>query len=128
MSFDYGTDPAAIFFPLQLAGFQKENCFTQTLYFVYEGGVLVTTKYADVWTDTILPDVGLVDVSARFPGIVGSTIEQITFEDRSIVRISTGYSQPIITLEMNSGQKIRFSINFGEVDEDDRAAYYELIP
>lgn len=64
-----------VFYPMALPEFQKENCYTKTLYFVYDGGVLISTQYADFWTDTILPNVELVDVSEHFECVVGSTIE-----------------------------------------------------
>lgn len=114
-----------VFYPMSLPEFQKDHCFTQTLYFVYAGGVLITTQYVDFWTDTILPDVEMVDVSEFFDGIVGSTIKQFTYDHRSVV---TGYGQPITIIEMDSGRKIRFSINFGDVKEEERAAYFELLP
>lgn len=120
-----GTDP--VFFAIDLPEFKKDNCFIQTLYFVYDDGVLITTQYADFWTDTILPDADLVDVSDRFDGIVGSIVKNFTFESRSVEKGNTHYGQPITTIEMNSGHKIRFSINFGEVRKEERAAFYELL-
>lgn len=116
-----------IFYPMSLPEFHRDNCFTQTLYFVYDGGVLISTQYADFWTDTILPDIELVDVSEHFKGIVGSTIKSFTYDHRSVVKGTTHYGQPITTIEMNSGQKVRFSINFGEVKKEECAAFYELI-
>lgn len=65
-----------VFYPIDLPEFRKDNCYTKNLYFVYDGGVLITTQYADFWTDTVLPDAKLVDVSEHFEGIVGSTIER----------------------------------------------------
>lgn len=120
-----GNDP--IFFPMNRPEFKKNNCYTQTLYFVYDGGVLISTQHADFWTDTILPVKDFIDVSAHFDGIVGNTIKSFTYDHRSVVKGTTHYGQPITTIEMDSGQKIRFSINFGEVKEEDRAAYYELL-
>ncbi len=115
------------FFTMDLPEFHKDNCYTQTLYFVYEGGVLITTPYADFWTDTILPTVDLIDVSDRFDGIVGNSIKGFTYDHRTVVKGTTQYGQPITTIEMDSGHKVRFSINFGEVKEEERAAFYELI-
>lgn len=115
------------FFALDLPKFKKDNCYTQTLYFVYDGGVLVSTQYADFWTDTILPTVDLTDVSEHFDGVVGNTIKGFAFDHRSIIKGTTHYGQPITTIEMDSGRKVRFSINFGEVKNEERAAFYELI-
>lgn len=116
-----------IFYPMVLPKFKRDNCYTKTLYFVYEGGVLISTQYADFWTDNVLPEAGLVDVSKYFKGIVGSTIEQFTFEYRSVVKGTMHYDQPITTMEMDSGRNVRFSINFGEVNQEERAAYFELV-
>lgn len=116
-----------IFFKMRLPTFRKDNCFTQTLYFVYDGGVLVTTQYGDFWTDTSLPAKALTDVSERFAGIVGDTIKDFTFENRSIAKESIHYGQPITTIETDAGRKVRFSINFGEVEQEERAAFYELL-
>ncbi len=120
-----GEEP--IFFSLDLPKFKKDNCYTQTLYFVYDSGVLVSPQYAAFWTDTILPDVDLVDVSDRFDGIVGNSIKAFTYDHQTIVKGTTHYGQPITTIEMDSGHKVRFSTNFGEVKEDERAAFYELL-
>ena len=86
----------------------------------------MTTQYADLWVNTILPDKNLADVSDQFPGVVGCTITNITFDHRSIQKGNTHYGQPIVFLEMDSGRKVRFSINFGEVEEKDRAAFFSI--
>lgn len=117
----------ATFFTMDLPEFKKDNCYTQTLYFVYDGGVLISTQYADFWTDTVLPAVELIDVSEHFDGIVGNTIKGFTYDHRTVVKGTTHYVQPIATIEMDSERKARFSINFGEVKEEERAAFYELI-
>lgn len=118
---------APVFFSMDLPEFKKDNCFRQTLYFVYDGGALVSTQYTEFWTDTLLPAAELIDVSARFDGVVGSTVKGFAFGHRSIEKGTTSYGQPITTIEMDSGSKIRFSINFGEVAEEDRAAFYEVL-
>ncbi len=120
-----GTKPT--FFSMNLPGFKRDNCYTQTLYFVYDGGVLISTQYADFWTDTILPIVDLVDVSDYFDGIVGNTIKGFTYNTRSVVKGVKTCTQPITTIEMDSGHKVRFSINFSEVKEEERAAFFELL-
>ena len=121
------TDTDPVFFSMELPEFKKDNCFNQTLYFVYDGGALISTQYAEFWTDTVFPDADLVDVSEHFGGIVGSTIKDFIFDCRIVEKASAVYGQPITTVEMDSGHKIRFSINFGEVKEEERAAFYELL-
>ncbi|MBQ3085251.1 MAG: hypothetical protein IJC46_07380 [Clostridia bacterium] len=114
-------------FSINLQNFKKDNCYTQTLYFVYDGGVLITTPHADFWTDTILPSLDLIDVSDHFNGIVGNTVMGFSFDYRTIVKGNAEYGQPITTIETETGCKIRFSVNYGEVKKADRAAYFELI-
>lgn len=116
-----------VFFSMDLPEFKKENCYTQTLYFVYDGGMLISNRYADFWTDTVLPPADLVDVSSHFDGIVGSTVKGFSYDHRSVAKGTMQYGQPITTMEMDSGRKVRFSINFGEVKKEDLAAFYELI-
>ena len=112
---------------MDLPEFKKDNCYTQTLYFVYDGGVLITTQYADFWTDTILPQAELVDVSEHFAGIVGHSIQRFTYDHKTVAKGTMYYGQPITTIEMDTGHKVRFSINFGEVKDEDRAAFLELL-
>lgn len=120
-------DNPTIFYSMDLPNFKKENCFTSDLYFVYEGGVLRTTKYADFWVDSILTEAELVDVSEYFPGIVGSNIKSFSFGHKAVRKESTAYTQPITKIEMESGECVRFSINFGDVEDKDRVAFFELI-
>lgn len=115
------------FFAKLLQKFKKKHYFTRALYFVYDDGVLITTQYADFWTDTTLPIKDLMDVSEYFEGIVGHAIKSFTYAHRTVVKGTTHYGQPITTIEMDSGRKVRFSINFGEVEEKDRAAYFEFL-
>ncbi len=119
-------DEKQIFYSMNLPDFKEQNCFNDTLYFVYDDGALITTQYADFWTDTELPVDGVVDVSAHFSGIVGETIKQFKFDHRTVVRGRTHYGQPITTIEMESGTNVAFSINFGDVRDEDRAAYFEI--
>lgn len=37
------------------------------------------------------------------------------------------YGQPITTIEMDSGCKVRFSVNFGQVKEEERADFFERL-
>lgn len=122
-----GDESAPVFYSLNLPEFKKNNCYNRTLYFVYDGGVLISTQYADFWTDTVLPAVELVDVSEHFDGIVGHTIKGFTYGHRAVVKDRMYYGQPITTIEMDAGRKVRFSTNFGEAGEEERAAYFELI-
>lgn len=117
----------SIFYPLNLPKFRKDNCYTANLYFVYDGGVLITTQYADFWTDTVLPDTKMVDVSEHFAGIVGHTIRGFQYRLKTVNKGITQFCQPITIIETDSGCKVKFSTNFGDVEEDERAAFFELL-
>ena len=93
---------------------------------MYDDGALLTTQYADFWTDTEIHYNNLVDVSECFDTIVGKTVKQFVFKHRDVVKGTTYYGQPITTLEMVTGEKITFSINFGDVKEEERAAFFEI--
>lgn len=99
---------------MSLPQFHQDNCFTQNLYFVYEGGVLITTQSGAFWTDTRLPDTHLLDVSGYFNGVIGSTIQKFTYDRQIIEEGGTCYGQPVTVIEMSSGKKVKCSINFGE--------------
>ena len=120
------SDDAPVFFPMDRPGFKKDTCFNCCLYFVYDGGVLNVTQYGDYWTDTVMPDLPMTDVSAYFGGIVGHTVRRFIFDHREIAADSTEYTRPVVTIETDTGRRVTFSTNFGEVAEDDFAAYFEL--
>ena len=116
-----------VFFDMNLTTSQHKNCYRQALYFVFDGGILVTTRFADFWVDSMLPNIALINVSERFPGIVGSTIKRFTFGHNEIFKGIRNYGQPITNIEMDSGVKVRFSTNYGEADDENRVAYYCLM-
>ena len=123
---DSGQDrPAAV--SMVLPDGQKEHGCTSTLYFVYDGGVLIAEQCAAFWTDTVLPDAALDDVSANFAGVVGSAIRRFTFEHRSLVQGAVVHGQPVTTLEMDSGWKVRFSAGAGGAKGGKQAARIELM-
>ena len=119
-------DNPTIFYSMCTPTFKKENCFTSDLYFVYDGGALRTTQFADFWVDAIPDESELVDVSDFFEGVVGNTIKNFRFNHRCVRKESTTYTQPITEIEMEDGQIIRFSINFGDVENENRVAFFEL--
>ncbi|MBQ9459736.1 MAG: hypothetical protein IJU66_07355 [Oscillospiraceae bacterium] len=103
---------------------KHDNCFYCNLYLLFDGGHLVCTKYANYWVDTLLPDKPLTDVSRFFAPILGHTIQQVSFDHRSISKGTTFYGQPITTLHMDNGITLTFTINFGEVDRSDYCSYF----
>lgn len=116
-----------VFYDLNLPHFKHKNCFNQTLYFVFDDNFLVVTKYASFWVDNNLPETALVDVSKRFPDLIGSQITGFEFDHREIVKGTTHYGQPVVTIKTSSGVDAVFSINFGEVENKDRAGFYTLV-
>lgn len=114
------------FYPLDRPGFKSENCFGTPLYFRFEHETLVVTAEGKFWTTVLLPEIRVVDVSEHFPGVVGSVIQNISFDHREVRKGDACYGQPITILEMDSGQRVKFSINDGEVEEEERAAYFAL--
>ena len=115
-----------VFYDMEVTGFKQDNCFTETLYFIYDGGALITTQYADVWVDDFIPDIEMVDVSEYFPGIIGAAIESFSFSDNVANNNGRSCRQPIVTIKMDNGHKVIFTINFGEVEDKYRAAYFML--
>ena len=120
-------ETGAVFYPVSLPNFKRENCFKEDLYFIYDGGFLRTNQYGDLWVDTQLPDNPLMNVSDLFSGMIGSRINNFTFDHRTIRDGMTHYNQPITTIIMDNGTRVRFSINFGEVEDKDRVAFIDVI-
>lgn len=100
-----------------------DNCFYCNLYYLYDGGHLVCTKTAGYWTDTVFPDKPLTDVSSFFAPVIRHMIQQVSFGHHSIAKGRTFYGQPITTFHMDNGEKLSFSINFGEVEDKEYCSY-----
>lgn len=61
-----------------------------------------------------------MDISNVFgEGIVGETIESVSFDHRELERNNTSYGQPMIILSFSSGKKLKFTHNFGELPDND---------
>jgi len=121
------TGEGEVFFEVSQPGFKRDHCYTDRLYFVFDGGVLITDQYANLWVDDRLPDKPLKDCSDCFPGVVGSIIRGFSFSYRDIVKDRTHHGQPIVAMELDNGMTVMFTINFGEVEEEHRAAYYWIL-
>lgn len=119
-------DGEQVFYSIDLPNFKKQNCYNVPLYFVYDSGILITTQYADFWVDAELSIDNGTDVSEHFSCIIGETIKQFKFDHRTVIKGTAHYGQPITTIEMESGDSITFSINFGDVEVANRAAYFEI--
>lgn len=56
-----------VFCNMDLPASRHENCYRQTLYFMYDGGMPILAQYADLRTDKVLPEKTLIDVSEVSP-------------------------------------------------------------
>ena len=113
-----------VFSSIDLPHSKHNNCFYYNLYFLFDGGYLVATKYANYWVDTVLPDTSLTDVSYIFSPVIGHTIQNITFGHQSISKGKTFFGQPITTFQFDNEIKLTFTINFGEVEKPDYCSYF----
>ena len=120
-------DGKPTFYPLNIKWFTRKNCYTKKIYFVYEDGALISTQFADFWVDTVIPYKNMVDVSKKFKGVVGSRIKDFNFGHKEIVKGTTHYDQPVTVIEMDSEKRLVISTNHGEVGEEDRAAFFEIL-
>ena len=84
----------------------------------------VCAKDASYWVDTAPIDKNLVDVSHFFSPIVGHTLRQVTFGHKSIRKGITVYGQPMTSFHFDNGIKLTFSINFGEVENEEYCSYF----
>ncbi len=59
-----------------------------------------------------------IDISAIFDTCIGTRIESISFEHKTLIDGTTHYGQPTIILELSNGKRIKFSHNFGELPDN----------
>ena len=59
-----------------------------------------------------------VDLSETFcADVIGQTIQSVSFDHKTVVKGTTHYGQPTITVELSNGQKLKFSHYFGELPD-----------
>lgn len=119
-----GDHADSVFTSVDLPTSKHENCFYHNLYMIFDGGCLVCAKDASYWVDTAPIDKNLVDVSHFFSPIVGHTLRQVTFGHKSIRKGITVYGQPMTSFHFDNGIKLTFSINFGEVENEEYCSYF----
>lgn len=100
--------------------------FDRSLYFVFDGGVLVVTESPDIWCDGLLPSAETVDVSNVFSGLIGVAVSDIQFDCHEVQKGFWSGAQPIVTFEMDNGRRLTFSTNFGEVPDGAETAYFYI--
>lgn len=115
-----------VFYRMDVPGFVKDNCYTSTLYFELDNCVLVSTEDAHFWTDREIQIKSLTEVSDKFPGIIGGRIQSFDFSERIISNGTTQFCQPIATIKMDNGHQLRISMNFGEVPDEQEAAFFTI--
>ena len=58
-----------------------------------------------------------IDISPAFgQDVIGRSITAISFDHRNVVKETSSYGQATIILELNSGKKVKFTHNFGEME------------
>ena len=119
-----GETDAPVFTSVYTEKSKHDNCFYCNLYLLFEGGFLVCEREASYYVDTCLPDAPLLDVSGRFPPLIGQTIDKVSFSHNDIAKERVHYGQPITTLHLSNGHKLNFTINFGEEDRDHYCSYF----
>lgn len=116
-----------VFFDVKEGEYFQNNCYSAKMYYKYGDMALVTTQYGDFWTDRFPQNKKLKDITDKFEKILYSPIKNIYFDHNKIVKGHTVFGQPITYIEFENGRKIKTGINFGEVNDENRAAYYEII-
>lgn len=113
-----------VFYNIDYPNSKHDNCFSGTLYFVFDGGVLIITQYVNLWVDSVIPNIEISDVSDRFSDIIGTSIKNITFEHNEVLDGTTEYGQPVAILHMGNGKKLTVTNNFSEVKDDTQCVAY----
>ena len=55
------------------------KCFYSNIYIAYDGGILIATPYVEFWTDQLLPNTLMLDISDQFGPMIGASIDSIRF-------------------------------------------------
>ena len=60
-----------------------------------------------------------IDISSIFgKDAINSKIKSISFDHKDFIKRTTNYGQPIIIIELNNGNKLKFTHNFGESPDE----------
>ncbi len=59
-----------------------------------------------------------IDFSSTLQACIGTRIENISFEHKTVIDGTTHYGQPTIIIELSNGKKMKFSHNFGELPDN----------
>lgn len=108
---------------------RHQNCFVNTVVLDCQGKMLCVSRYTELYVDPHVPQYAEVklDLAPYFQNCIGHTIVGIDFSYREIRENRTSYGQPIILIQLDNGKTLRFSHNFGEVDRNETAAWFEVV-
>jgi hypothetical protein len=98
----------------------------RTLYFIYEGGALIVSRYGELWTDRILPEGELTDVSSEFENIIGRKIRNFAYDHKPFDEKTSSNRRPIVSIEMEDGHQVEFYGYFIE-GKDSYLVNYDVV-
>lgn len=121
--------PLTEVFSIDVPTSRHQNCFVNTVVLDCQGKMLCVSRYAELYVDPHIPQYAeaKLDLAPHFHDCVGHAIIGIEFSYREIRENRTSYGQPIILIQLDNGKALRFSCNFGEVDRDETAAWFEIV-
>ena len=89
--------------------------------------VISGTPNICVFGETFLDGKNICETRRSLTSRAGHKIVDITFEHKEVTKDTASYRQPNIYLHFEDGIAVRFSTNFGEVEEDETTNYYEMV-
>ena len=117
-------DKKNIFFDVDVHDSKHNNCFRTDLYFETSQGFLIISEYLDAWFDKTMPTSRIEDVTEKFKGIIGRTVNKYKSYQNTI----NGHTSMGMNLMMDNGKILRFASNFGETNEEEfMVSYFEII-
>ena len=123
---DFNQEPI---FSMKEAKFRHENCFRGALVFWCEDKALQINRWIDIMVDPYITqnsDRNKFDVNSYFSDFIGHTLTKIGFDYVVTTEDRTHYTRPIIKLYFSNDKSIWISDNFRAVEEEKRAAFFEV--
>ncbi len=102
--------------------------YDEDICFVCGEKILVVRECVNILFINNITDEKYIEVPDIFgEEIIGSTITDVSFEHKEIVKGMTHYGQPIILLSLDNGVTLKFTHNFGEHTEEGSVSYFSVI-